>query len=581
MRGKKFDEYMVIELAKRRNLAKNRQECGEVVKWFIDMTGVSKSTVYAILKQIDSGLKYTDIANRTQNRRPRKSELETAQEKKDISIISAIKRRAGEDKKWIPTERAIEIAENMGLVQSGIHNRHKIDRGLRRYGLNRAMAGKRKAAHRLVADYPSHVMAVDATPIDCYYMRLDGMIVPYDAPAGDKHMDDYLNSEHLYKIWVYYAVDMYSKGFLVRPFASTPRCSGSKKAGENSEDWLTFLKWCFMPKRGDAKIDEKKSPLHDCPIEGAPAILFCDRGSGIGRSNLIRQLCLRLGIRTLTHLPGNPSAKGVVEARISAFKRSFESQINPKIIKDINQLIWFYQSWADYWNRTRGAYESWKRGIKHHAIRQVTEKNLHDATISHTIRTINGYGCISIDGADWFVSYEEKHIGQKVKVYRPISYNGEVNYMVEMNDGTIIQCTNGIPWHGIDDIKSYPDSTEHKNIMDARVLSKQIGDMMIFEDILPGKTNTNIVNIPSPSKPIETHSPMGPQVFTDSESAMQWILNQSGLFVDNIPRDSINTITGGLKLSMENMGYIPYEMAVSFANLLIEYKKTKTEALYG
>ena len=416
-KGKIFDEYLLIEFANLLNEAESKREKGEAVQWFIDKTGVSKGTVYKIREKIQRKEPLANIASAKQTRKGRKNDLQLQQEKRDMLIISGFKSPQGPDKKKVPTKRALRMAELMGYIPEGKYERSNADRLLQKHRINGHHMKDRPFAHELRADYPFHVVAVDATPIDHYYLTLDMKVVRHDAPLGDKHLDDVLASKQLMKIWVYYMVDMYSKAFLVMPFASRPKGIDSKKSGENADDYYTFLKWCFLPKLGlESPLPDRDAPFLNCPVEGQPTILFSDKGSGIGRSKLITNLCGNLGIEVVTHLAGNPSAKGIVEGRISAFKRSYESMINPALIKNINQLIYFYQAWTDHHNKEAGAYDKWRSGVIDKPIIRLNDQNFKDASVTCIMRVINGYGCIEIDTKHFFVTEDEAYFGEKVQV---------------------------------------------------------------------------------------------------------------------------------------------------------------------
>jgi hypothetical protein len=516
--GKKYDEHLLVEFARRHGMASTRNEKREVIQWFMDHTGASYGTAYRVLEKLDAGIPYADIAAARQARKPRKNDIDLAKGFRHTKIIAAIKQIPGEDRlKWIPTEHALRIAVHMGLVPEGVYTRSTLDRLLAKYHLNRRSAQKQKIAHELTAKYPTRVFVVDATPMDQYYLSLDGRVHRYDAPEGDKHLDDILARERLSKIWVYYLVDMYSKAFLPMPFASIPIGEGARNPGENAEDWLTFLKFCFLSKRDMmSPLEGRRAPLADCPIEGVPEILYSDKGSGIGRSTRVNRFCLRLGVQIVTHRPGNPSAKGMVEGHI-CFQAQLRVATYPKTIKDINQLIYFYQIWADHWNRERGYYDAWQRGVMLHPIRRANEQNLRDANVSHINRVIDGYGCVSIDREHWFVTWDEQYRGTRATIYRPPSYDGEIRYIAELEDGSIIECTNGRPSHDFEDIKSHPKSTGEKSREEVRILSKQIGGMMSFDDTLPSENDGKIVRLPSPAVSVETHSPVVPERFDSSK----------------------------------------------------------------
>ena len=337
---------------------------------------------------------------------------------------------------------------------------------------------------------------------------------------------------------------------------------------------MEFLKWVFLPKQNiQSPLEGRKAPFSDCPIEGLPAILFSDRGSGIGKSTLVNRMCLRLGINIVTHYPGNPSAKGAVESRIGAFKRSFECQINPSVIKDINQLIYFYQAWAEYYNKQHGLYDLWLKGSLEHPVVRVTPQNLQDVTVSHITRVINGYGCVQIDGEEWFVTWDGKYKGTKATIYRAPSKDGFI-YKAELCDRIIVDCSNGRKQHRFEDIKSFPKSEGERNREEAIGLSKVIGGMQSYDDILPKESGSKIVHMPSPvKKVIQTHSPVVQLEFTSADKAWKWVLNQTGLFFEEIPEESRDTINNLFNMFLREEGFIAGEIAVKMANLINSKKK--------
>lgn len=574
-KGKKYDEYLLIEFSSRLSSAETRAAKRDAMAWFMSVSGASKSSAYNVRNRIRRGIPYTEVAAAKQKRKPRKNDLELQAEKRDALRVSAVKRRPGEDKKWIPTARAIEICEDMGLIERGKYTRCKMDRILARAGLNFKSAQHTKVAWEITADYPMHVLVVDATPIDHYYMSLDRKVVRYDGLSkDDKHINDYLERDKLSKVWVYYAVDMRTKAFLAMPFASTPIGASSKNPGENAEDWMEFLKWVMLPKKDIiSPLEDRRAPFSDCPVEGIPTILFCDRGSGIGKSSLVGRMCMRLGIQVVPHLPGNPSAKGLVEGRIGAFKRSFECQINPSVIKDINQLIYFYQAWAEHYCKDKGLYDRWLRESLQHPVTRVTPQNLQDVTVSHITRVINGYGCVSIDGEEWFVTWDGKYKGTRATIYRAPSNNGFV-YKAELCDRVIVDCTNGRRQHRFEEIKSFPKSEGERNREEAQGLAKVIGGMQSFDDILPQESDGKLVRLPAASKNIiDTHSPVVAAEFKTVDSAWKWVLHQTGLFFEEIPEDSRDTINNLFNMFLREEGFIAGEIAVKMANLINSKKK--------
>jgi len=415
---------------------------------------------------------------------------------------------------------------------------------------------------------------VDATPIDCYYLRLDLHIEKHNIDSADKHLDDFLKREGLYKIWVYYFVDMYSKAFLALPIAALPKGKGSKNAGESADTWLEALKFFMLPKYNlPSPLPHKPAPLKDCPIHGRPDILFCDRGSGIGTSKLINNVMYNLGVRIVTHLPKNPSAKGAVEGRISAFKRRYEALINPKLIKTINELQYFYLSWSHYHNKESGAYDRFVGGIHTMPLIQLSEQNFQDAMVEKIIRTIDEYGCISIDNKKLFVTHNEYYKHTKVQVYRSYSRSGSMRYYVDLG-GKIVECLDSGPKsHSFDTITSFPVSQGAKNRKAVAELSQIFKQQELFDDILP-KLDSKIHYFPHKNvTPAQVHSPIAPETFSNPESAINWILHQTGLLYEQLPPEDRNTIQSTFSLLMRTEGHIKGSICVDLANALISHKE--------
>ncbi|MCL2154155.1 MAG: hypothetical protein FWH53_00680 [Leptospirales bacterium] len=576
-KGKIFDETILVEFANRLHEAESKKAKGEAIQWFIDMTGVSKGTVYRIIEKMFRKEPLSKIAAAKQTRRSRKTDIQLAQEKRDILTLAAIKFQNGPDKRPLPTERAQIIWNSMGYGKKEKYSRSTVDRKLAQYRTNAKHMNNRPVAHRLKADYPFHVVGVDATPLDLYYLTLDANIKRYDTPKGDKHLDDILQREQLRKIWLYCLVDMYSDAFLIMPFASLPKGINSKKSGENADDWYSFLKFGFLPKNNlISPLDNFPLPLLDCPIEGQPTILFCDKGSGIGGSKLITNLCGNLGIEIVIHVPGNPSAKGFVEGRISAFKRSYESMLNRNLIKNINQLIYFCFSWSHKHNKKSGAYDKWREGVQDKPIIRLTDQSFKNASVTRVERVIDAYGCISIDNKYFFVTEDESWRGQRVQVYRPYVREGGLRYSVLL-DKKIVSCIEGKSEHGFKDIKSFPKSEGAKNREEVNILAGQVRSKQIFEDILPELDDGKVRHLPNKFTTKEVHTPLVRDKFMSVNNAIDWMLNQNGLFLEEIPQDYINKIKSIFEMLLYETGSIDGDTVVTFSNSLAKYKTTLIE----
>ena len=588
-RGKKIDPEILVRFANRWSQAPDRTEQGEIVREFASSCGISVSTAYNKLGQMRKGLSPLDVAAAKVPRRKRKSKSELELERKHAKKVHAIKfgQGKGEVMRYgASTELALHVCENMGVVPRGLYSVTKMDRILRREGLNLKAYHDRNAAHKLTAQYPGHVFAVDASPMNHYYLRLDGSVVPYDFPHGDTHKEDILERERLQKIWVYYLVDLYSGAFLIRAFAPEPRTAGARKGGENAEDWLTFLRWAFLAKQGSpSPLENRTAPLRDCPVEGLPDILFCDKGSGIGNSSLVKRFIHHLDSRIETHLPNQPSAKGCVESRIGANKRGPEAILNRHTVNNINQLNYFYQAWtADInrgRNRKRGAWPKWKEAIKERPVRRVTEENYYDAMTVGIERTIDNYGCVSIESKPWFVAFEGEHIGTRVQIFKPPVRPGEqVRYLAELNNGVVVPLEEGRREHDFEDIKTFGKTQAQINRDEARMEGKELRRIMLFEDTLPNDPagDPGVLSFPNPGRVVDTEAIVPPAKFLSIESARLWIYRKTGLEDDQLNRiagDIIPIIEDKFSVALEAQGHIPAELVLTFCNTLTQFQQVE------
>ncbi|MBE7439088.1 MAG: DDE-type integrase/transposase/recombinase [Spirochaetales bacterium] len=582
-RGKSIDMGVLLAYAERHAQASSRQERGDVLREFSQLTGLSPATVYQKLKHLKRGHSPVSLAAGRVARKSRKSDAALAMEREHALSVAGLSQGH-----YGSTELRIMVAENMGLLPKGFYSTPaglvRMNRILRREGLNQKASTRRSAAYHITANHPGHVFVVDATPMNHYYLRLDGRVVPYDLPRGDTHASDLLLREGLFKIWVYYLVDMHSKTFLVRAFAPLPTSKSATKGGENSTDWLAFLKWAFLPKRGtQSPLEGRLPPLHDCPLEGVPDILYADRGSGIGNSSLINRFVNRLGSRVETHLPGNPSAKGLVESRIGAVKRGPESILARHTIQNINQLNYFYQAWAAHICRKRGFYSRWQAGVKDHPIRRITEQNVYDALVANVKRVVNRFGQISIDGTEFYVTHEDAVIGQKIAIYMPAVRQGEERrYVAELPDGRIVPLVDPREReHGFEDIKSNPQSQGAINRDEARIRGKRLAKMVLFEDTLPPENQAKVLRFPNPAQAVETSSLAPPESFATLESALLWVhrltrlddAEINALDPENPPLETLRTVFANeLKIT----GSIKSAHLVYFCNMIVEKYKEKT-----
>lgn len=82
----------------------------------------------------------------------------------------------------------------------------------------------------------------------------------------------------------------------------------------------------------------------DDPMQGVPLILSMDAGSA-NTAGLFKNLLHRLDVRPVTHLPGNPRAKGQVECHQNIVERSFEGRLPFLAIRNLAELNAHASAW--------------------------------------------------------------------------------------------------------------------------------------------------------------------------------------------------------------------------------------------
>ena len=550
MMGKTISPLLLADYRRRLEDA-DRKGRAEIMAAFRRETGFGRSAAFKIFQQArDNDLHV--VASRKVRRR-RKSAAAVEAERKDMMIISGLKRPNNEKHYWISTERALQIAAALNLIPEGRYTRSHCDRLLAKYEINRRSALRVGAVHKLTAPHPGRVWVGDASPMNQYYMHLDGRIMPSSIPRGDTHESDILAREGKVKIWVYYMVDLCTGAWLARAY--NPVGQNGNNGGENATDWRDFLSWCMLPKTDLPSLAGRGNPLQDCPMEGAPHILFTDKTSALG-AHVNRTFLDCLDIKLVTHMPNRPSAKGAVEGRISAVKRSFEIMLLKGMISNIEELNYFYQAWSADHCRKKGSYESYRK----HPVRRVNPQNIHDAHVSRTQRTVDAYGCVSIDGRKWFV--DDQLVGEIIAIHKAPAWNGSPDrFVAALPDGTIKELDpNGPREHDFESIESFPKSARERANEAARELGDGLRKTMILDDVLPG--TSNVVAFPPRGEDMVTTTPVAPERMT-AEEARNYVLRIAG----QAP-DLEKAMEQGYRKAMAACGYVPGSLAVEYANII-------------
>jgi hypothetical protein len=180
---------------------------------------------------------------------------------------------------------------------------------------------------RMRSLYPNHIHFTDPS-----------LSLLYFAPGGKQHIlrDDevyknkpFLEGKEDLKCWRYVLTDHYSDSICVRYYAAR---------GETAVNMYDFLLYAWGRKRNPAYV-----------FHGIPEILFWDKGSGnINRATTTALKALR--VKTETHKPGNPRAKGQVEEANNLVETHFECMLKLEAVRSIEELNDAAERWCAAWN---------------------------------------------------------------------------------------------------------------------------------------------------------------------------------------------------------------------------------------
>jgi hypothetical protein len=206
-----------------------------------------------------------------------------------------------------------------------------VTRKLREWGLHPDQLNRPAPHVEMASLHPNHVWQIDASVCVLFYLPKRGLQV-----MSDKEF--YKNKPHNFKkiendrIIRYTCTDHTTGTVQVRYYAGA-------ETGLNLAD---FFIHCIQPKDNAQE-----------PIRGVPFILMDDAGSA-NTSHLFNNLLDRLGVRHLTHAPGNPRASGSVERAQNLVECHFESRLGVgKQIQTLEELNALAGVWTRWFNGAR------------------------------------------------------------------------------------------------------------------------------------------------------------------------------------------------------------------------------------
>lgn len=579
-RARELDATILMPLYSKWKAADGRHVKGEIVKEACALWGITKPVVYKAFNRIDMGYSGFDVAKCAIPRK-KSSARQSLEEKRKAyaKIIASYKfaSRIGQKGYVIPTEKVIEIALADGTIKpEDVLSRSETDRLMKRLGIsNRDFSVDKKTAIELIAYYANEVWVIDATPLNRHFLTIDGGVKHRpDLDPEDKHLPDILQRDGLHKIWVFYAIDLFSRSYFCHAFAPEPTTPGAKFGGENAFTWMQFLDMAFLPKE-------------NYPLEGLPEIIYSDRFSGIKSANgPLRNFLSALNIQSETHIPKNSRAKGSVEGRQSAFKRSFETILNlfgsNRRELNLESLNKFFLAVARKQNFEEGKFSRYLESAKNHPLRKVTLKNLQDARVRFVPRKLNIHKCVTvkwsassptetyfIEGASDFERGHEFHLFRNV--------DGKVMAQ-DPKTGRLFTCDprgklkrHFGDWDILDGRHGLADTEAERMRKEVMAEAPNIRRAINFDAVFPAVTN--IISMRPQGEQIETSSIVAPEFFESADEARAWLAMTSHTSLATVSEDLRGRIDKIIELDIELNGSVSRQTAMRLLDSLIEVRE--------
>lgn len=518
-----LDPTLVSQFYKEHKAA-GRLQRGKIIEDYVALTGLSKPTLHKIIKQMNIGENPFIVAQGAKTRgSSRKPKHIQEIEKKDAMVIAAYKKANFQ----ASTQIAIEVCYKQRLI-SCLYERSTMDRLLDKYGISARHFEKSHKSIHVTAPYPNRVWYVDASPMEQYYFEFkekgkETNIIYLNEKSKDKHVSDLIQNKKLRKIWVYYAVDLYSKAYYLLPFAGDPSDADAGMLGENHRDRLAFFQKLFLPK-SPVKISGVD---HIIPFEGIPEAIYSDKGFS---TKSIQGIMSRFNCEVSSHMAGNPAAKGIVERRIGAFKQQYERILPRALIHSFEDLVDFLHQWMVFDNTKKGYYQAYLQGTKIKPIKTIVLQDWYNVTTEKTNRDVDASGRVRINGK--FFTIEDSDIlkGTKVSIFSNIS-GAMIAYDSKGNPHKIVEGDSLSTEFG--NYKRKPDTDKDRNRKEVEELGKKINKEIILESILPNPINVTHFPVKH-TQGINTNSPIAPEFFTTVESAILFILEATKLAQEEI-----------------------------------------------
>lgn len=289
-----------------------------------DRLRVSRNTVYRYLKS----------AGWASERKPRTDRGKTCVDTKLARQVAGLVVTAtrANNKKTMPVTVAREVLLENGI---GVVNRETgevfmpscttLAKAMRLAGCHPEQLKRGAPAQELRSEYPNQCWQMDASVCIVFYLP-SGKVAVMDEAKFYKNKPENLKKAMQERVIRWVITDHYSGALFVR----------YTQGAEDSAGILDVLI--------EAMVKRENEPFH-----GVPELLVTDKGAG-NTSALIASFLGVLGVKHITHKPGNPRAKGQVEQAQNLVETQFEGRLRFLDVADLAALNTAVDAWRVYYN---------------------------------------------------------------------------------------------------------------------------------------------------------------------------------------------------------------------------------------
>ena len=247
-------------------------------------------------------------------------------------VLTAATRQNG--KRLLSIENGAEMMRLNGKVVAGRADTETgeiipasastVARALKRNGMHPEQIAAPAPYMPMRSLHPNHVWEVDASVCVVFYLD-DGGAQLLDETVFYKNKPQNIKRIESQRVIRYAMWDKFSGTIMARYYLGA----------ETSENLIDFFIWCTQQRHANGEA---------MPFHGVPVILYDDAGSANG-AHLFQSLLQTLEVRHITHMPGNPRAKGGVEGTQNLIETQFESKLSFVVTSD---LAWLNEKVLDF-----------------------------------------------------------------------------------------------------------------------------------------------------------------------------------------------------------------------------------------